>query len=147
MKHEDILMYSAMTFTISERSKCNRKKVGALIVKDNNIISYGWNGTPTGIDNCCEDENGNTKQHVLHAEQNALMKLVRTTGNSDGSTMFVTLSPCSTCAVLIKQAGIKTVYYQEEYRDVSGIKVLQDMDVEVIKLTEIYGKNNLKGSS
>jgi dCMP deaminase len=148
MKLEDYPMYMEMSFSVSKRSRCERKQVGCLIVKDNNIISYGWNGTPTGMDNCCEDEHGNTKANVLHAEQNALMKLAKTTGNCEGASMFVTLSPCSTCAILIKQAGINEVFYYEEYRDPSGIDALINMGISVTKLEkEHHGKNSLKGSS
>lgn len=115
-----------------------RKKVGCVIVKEGNIIAHGWNGTPSGVDNCCEyEENGEliTKQEVLHAELNALMKLAKGTQSSEGSSLYVTLSPCLHCAKLIVQAGVTSVYYSEEYRDLEGVKFLLNLGVSIYKET------------
>ena len=120
----------------SKLSHCERKQVGAIIVKDQVIISDGYNGTPTGFDNCCEDENGDTKWYVLHAEANALMKLSKSTNSSKGATLYITLSPCKDCAKLIHQAGIKRVVYTTEYKDCSGLDFLKNagVELELIKL-------------
>ena len=118
--------YLDIAKSISELSYANRKKVGAIIVKDTMIISDGYNGTPTGFDNECEDSEGNTKWFTLHAEANAITKLVRYSGLPvNGSTLYITLSPCKECSKLILQSGIKNVYYSEEYRDSEGIDFLK----------------------
>jgi len=114
-------IYMSIALEISKMSRCNRAKVGALLVKDNNIISYGFNGTPAGFCNTCE-ENDITKKEVIHAEVNAILKAGR---ESIGSDLFLTLSPCIDCCKLIKQAGIRKVYIKEYYRDTSGLNQLQ----------------------
>lgn len=112
-------------------SYCNRKKVGAIIVKDKMIISDGYNGTPSGFENCCEDEGNNTKWYVLHAEANAISKVARSTQSCEGSTLYITLSPCKDCSKLIHQSGIKRVVYHQEYKDCSGLDFLRRAGVEV----------------
>ena len=111
-----------------------RRKVGALIVKDKMIISDGYNGTPAGFENVCEDEDGLTKPYVLHAEANAITKIARSNNNSDGATLYVTASPCIECAKLIVQAGIKRVVYSEKYRLTDGIDLLERAGIEVVHL-------------
>ena len=118
----------------AENSYCERRKVGALVVKDKTIISAGYNGTPSGFENKCEDSNNVTHPYVLHAEANAITKLARSSNNSDGSTLYVTASPCIECAKLIIQAGIKKVVYAEKYRLTDGIDLLRQAGVEVIYL-------------
>ena len=118
----------------AENSYCERRKVGALVVKDKTIISDGYNGTPSGFENKCEDSNNVTHPYVLHAEANAITKLARSSNNSDGSTLYVTASPCIECAKLIIQAGIKKVVYAEKYRLTDGIDLLRLAGVEVIYL-------------
>jgi dCMP deaminase len=115
----------------AENSYCKRRKVGALVVKDKMIISDGYNGTPSGFENVCEDDDNVTKPYVLHAEANAITKLARSGNNSDGSTLYVTASPCIECAKLIIQAGIRRVVYGEKYRLDDGIRLLQRAGVEV----------------
>ena len=115
----------------AENSYCRRRKVGALVVKDKMIISDGYNGTPSGFENVCEDDDNVTKPYVLHAEANAITKLARSGNNSDGSTLYVTASPCIECAKLIIQAGIRRVVYGEKYRLDDGIRLLQRAGVEV----------------
>lgn len=127
--------YIKMAQVWAENSHSKRNKVGALIVKDNVIISDGFNGTPHGMDNCCEDDNNVTHWYVIHAESNALMKLAKNSGSSIGSTLYVTLSPCKECCKLIIQAGIKRVVYLEEYRDSSGIQFLKSQGLLVEKIT------------
>ena len=117
----------------AENSYCKRRQVGALVVKDHRIISDGYNGTPSGFDNVCE-ENDVTFPYVLHAEANAITKLARSHNNSDGATLYVTASPCIECAKLIIQAGIKKVVYAEKYRLTDGIDLLRQAGVEVIYL-------------
>ena len=109
----------------------NGEKVGALVVKQKMIISDGYNGTPSGFENICEEENGITKPYVLHAEANAITKLARSGNNSDGSTLYVTASPCIECAKLIIQAGIKRVVYGEKYRLTEGIDLLKRANIEI----------------
>ncbi len=112
-------------------SYCQRKKVGAIIVRDKMIISDGYNGTPSGFENCCEDENNNTKWYVLHAEANAISKVARSTQSCEGATLYITLSPCKDCSKLIHQSGIKRVVYHQEYKDCSGLDFLRKAGVEV----------------
>lgn len=112
-------------------SYCKRKQVGAIIVKDRMIISDGYNGTPSGFENCCEDENSLTKWYVLHAEANAILKVARSTQSCEGATLYITLSPCKDCSKLIHQSGIKRVVYFEEYKDTSGVDFLKKAGVEV----------------
>ncbi len=123
--------YLRMARIWAENSYCQRRKVGALIVKNNMIISDGYNGTPSGFENVCEDENGVTKPYVLHAEANAITKIARSGNNSDGATLYVTASPCIECAKLIIQAGIRRVVYGENYRLTDGIDLLKRAGVEV----------------
>lgn len=131
-KHIKAFMQTAKVF--AECSTANRLHVGCIAVKDNKIISIGYNGTPNGWDNVCEDENNKTLPEVLHAESNMLMKLARTTGGAEGSSVFITHSPCLECAKLIYQSGVKEVYYDIEYRNDEGIKFLKKCGVEVKKL-------------
>lgn len=126
------LRYLRMARIWSENSYCERRKVGALVVKDKMIISDGYNGTPSGFENVCEDENNLTKPYVLHAEANAITKLARSSNNSDGSTLYVTAAPCIECSKLIIQAGIKRVVYAEKYRFDDGINLLEKAGVKVI---------------
>ena len=124
--------YLRMALIWAENSYCERRKVGALVVKEKMIISDGYNGTPSGFENVCEDENNVTKPYVLHAEANAITKLARSSNNSDGATLYVTASPCIECAKLIIQAGIKRVVYGEKYRLEDGINLLKRAGIEVI---------------
>lgn len=128
--------YLRMARIWAENSYCKRRQVGAIVVKDNRIISDGYNGTPSGFENVCEDEANVTKPYVLHAEANAITKLARSHNNSDGSTIYITASPCIECAKLIIQSGIKRVVYGENYRLDDGIRLLKRAGVEV-QLLEI----------
>ena len=119
-------------------SYCERRKVGALIVKNRMIISDGYNGTPTGMENICEDEENYTKWYVLHAEANAIMKVASSTQSCSGATLYVTLSPCKDCSKLIYQAGIVRVVYIEQYKDTTGIDFLKDAGVEVVQIANPY---------
>lgn len=123
--------YLKMAAIWSLNSYCKRRKVGALLVKDKMIISDGYNGTPSGFENVCEDENNQTKPYVLHAEANAITKVAKSGNSSDGATMYVTSSPCLECAKLIIQAGIKRVVYTENYRSVDGINLLKRAGIEI----------------
>lgn len=118
-------------------SYCKRKQVGAIIVKDRMIISDGYNGTPSGFENCCEDTEGLTKWYVLHAEANAISKVARSTQSCEGATLYITLSPCKDCSKLIHQSGIKRVVYHEEYKDCSGIDFLRKAGVEIDLITDL----------
>jgi len=118
----------------SELSHCTRKKVGALIVKDRMIISDGYNGTPTGFENPCEDEENHTKWYVLHAEANAILKVAGSTQSCKGATLYLTLSPCRECSKLVFQAGIKRLVYDKAYKDTTGLDFLQKAGVEVLQL-------------
>lgn len=124
--------YIRMATIWAENSYCNRRKVGALIVKNKMIISDGYNGTPSGFENVCEDENNITKPYVLHAEANAITKIARSSNSSDGATLYVTAAPCIECAKLIIQAGIKRVVYSTHYRLEDGIKLLKRAKIEVV---------------
>ena len=128
------LRYLRMARIWAENSYCVRRKVGALVVKDKMIISDGYNGTPSGFENVCEDDNNVTKPYVLHAEANAITKLARSSNNSDGSTLYVTAAPCIECSKLIIQSGIKRVVYGEKYRLEEGIELLRKANNEVIYL-------------
>ena len=125
------LAYLKMASTWGELSHCHRKKVGALIVKDRMIISDGYNGTPSGFENICEDDEGYTKWYVLHAEANAIAKVSGSTQSTEGATLYITLSPCRECSKLIFQSGIKRVVYSKKYKDQSGIEFLAKSGVEV----------------
>ena len=126
--------YLRMARIWSENSHCKRLQVGALIVKNNMIISDGSNGTPSGFENTCEDENNVTVPYVLHAEANAITKIARSHNSSDGATLYVTASPCLECAKLIIQAGIKRVVFEEKYRLDDGLKLLSKANIELIHL-------------
>lgn len=128
------LRYLRMARIWAENSYCVRRKVGALVVKDKMIISDGYNGTPSGFENVCEDDNNVTKPYVLHAEANAITKLAQSSNNSDGSTLYVTAAPCIECSKLIIQSGIKRVVYGEKYRLEEGIELLRKANIEVIYL-------------
>lgn len=131
------LRYIRMAKIWAENSYCKRRQVGAIVVKDKMIISDGYNGTPSGFENICEDENGLTKPYVLHAEANAITKIARSGNNSDGATLYVTSSPCIECAKLIIQAGIKRVVYSEAYRLNDGIELLQRAGIEVVLAQDV----------
>ena len=128
--------YMRMATIWAENSYCERRKVGALIVKDKMIISDGYNGTPSGFENVCEDENNVTKPYVLHAEANAITKIARSNNNSEGATLYVTASPCIECAKLIIQAGIKRVVYRDAYRLTDGIDLLARAGIIVEQVTD-----------
>ena len=128
--------YLRMARIWAENSYCQRRQVGALVVKDKMIISNGYNGTPTGFENICEDDAGLSKPYVLHAEANAITKLAKSSNNSDGATIYITASPCIECAKLIIQAGIKRVVYGEKYRLTDGIDLLRRAGIELIYLGE-----------
>lgn len=130
-KHELDLRYLRMARIWAENSYCERRKVGALIVKDKMIISDGYNGTPAGFENVCEDENHLTKPYVLHAEAHAITKIARSGNNSEGATLYVTDAPCIECSKLIIQSGIKKVFYARQYRLTDGIDLLQRAGIEV----------------
>jgi dCMP deaminase len=126
--------YLRMALEWGKLSHCKRKQVGALIVKDRMIISDGFNGTPSGFDNCCEDKEGLTKWEVLHAEANAILKVASSTQSAKGSTLYITLSPCTQCSKLIHQAGINRVVYANAYRDTSGLEFLEKAGVKTMHL-------------
>ena len=126
--------YLQMAAIWAQNSYCRRRQVGALLVKDRMIISDGYNGTPSGFENNCEDENGVTKPYVLHAEANAITKVAKSGNSSKGATLYVTASPCLECAKLIIQAGISSVVYKDEYRLTDGVDLLRRAGVEVEKV-------------
>ena len=128
------LAYLRMAQTWGELSHCKRKKVGALIVKDKMIISDGYNGTPSGFENACEDDDNYTKWYVLHAEANAILKVAGSTQSCKGSTLYITLSPCKECSKLIHQSGIVRLVYSKKYEDSSGLEFLEKAGVEVTYL-------------
>ena len=125
-------LYMKMARTWAENSYCVRRKVGALMVKNQMIISDGFNGTPSGFENVCEDENNVSKPYVLHAEANAITKVARSNNSSDGATIYITASPCMECSKLIIQAGIKRVVYGENYRIMDGVELLKRAGIEVV---------------
>lgn len=126
--------YMRMALIWAENSYCKRRKVGALLVKNKMIISDGYNGTPSGFENICEDENNVTKPYVLHAEANAITKVARSHNSSEGATLYVTSSPCIECAKLIIQAGIKRVVYADSYRLSDGIELLKRANIEIVSV-------------
>jgi dCMP deaminase len=126
--------YLQMAATWGELSYCERKKVGALIVKGRMIISDGYNGTPSGFENVCEDEDHYTKWYVLHAEANAILKVAASTQSCKGATLYITLSPCKECSKLIHQSGITRVVYATAYKDTSGIEFLEKAGIELTHL-------------
>ncbi|MBI2280765.1 MAG: dCMP deaminase family protein [Bacteroidetes bacterium] len=129
--------YLKMALEWGKLSHCKRKQVGSLIVKDRMIISDGYNGTPTGFDNCCEDENEKTHWYVLHAEANAILKVAKSTHNADGATLYITLSPCKECSKLIVQAGIVRVVYLNSYKDDAGIFFLRESGIIVDQILDL----------
>ncbi|MBB4808023.1 dCMP deaminase [Chryseobacterium defluvii] len=128
--------YLKMAQEWAKLSYCKRKQVGALIVKDRMIISDGYNGTPSGFENCCEDEEGKTHWYVLHAEANAILKLAASTQSAKGATLYLTLSPCKECSKLILQAGITRLVYINEYSDDDGISFLKNHNIEIEQISE-----------
>ena len=126
--------YLRMSQVWADNSYCNRRKVGALIVKDKMIISDGYNCTPSGFENVCEDEEGHTKPYVLHAEANAITKVAKSNNSSNGATLYVTAAPCMECAKLIIQSGIRRVVYLESYRLSDGIELLERAGIEVVQI-------------
>ena len=132
------LAYLEMAAVWSKLSYCKRKQVGALIVKDRMIISDGYNGTPSGFENCCEDENGKTQWFVLHAEANAILKLAASTQSAKDATLYLTLSPCKECSKLILQAGIRKVVYIDEYSDEDGIEFLKNHGIELLRVPQDF---------
>lgn len=129
MKNLDSL-YLDIAERVGQQSYAVRAKVGAVLVRDTNILAFGYNGTPSGMDNCCEEDNV-TKPSVVHAESNCLMKIARSTQSCEGATLYVTLSPCFECAKLIVQAGIKKVVYRDKYRDQTSITFLKANNIEI----------------
>lgn len=134
LKYDEAYMRMALEW--AKLSHCERKQVGALIVKERMIISDGFNGTPTGFENCCEEE-GNTKWYVLHAEANAILKVASSTQSCKDSTLYITLSPCKECSKLIHQSGIKRVVYANQYKDTSGLEFLEKAGVELSYLKKL----------
>ncbi len=126
--------YLRMAHIWAENSYCQRRKVGAIIVKDKMIISDGYNGTPAGFENVCEDENNITKPYVLHAEANAITKVSKSHNSSEGATLYVTTSPCMECSKLIIQAGIKRVVFDEKYRITDGLDILERAGIELVNI-------------
>ena len=129
--------YLRLALEWSKLSYCKRKQVGAIIVRDKMIISDGYNGAPSGFENCCEDENNLTYWYVLHAEANAILKVANSTQTCDGATLYITLSPCKDCSKLIHQSGIKRVVYIQEYKDNSGLDFLKKAGVIVEQILEV----------
>ena len=129
--------YLRLAASWAKLSHCNRKQVGAIIVKDAIIISDGYNGTPAGFDNCCENEIGETHWYVLHAEANAILKVAKSTNNSKDATLYLTHSPCKDCSKLVLQSGIKRLVYQQAYKDTSGIDFLINAGLEVQQIQNI----------
>ena len=136
--------YLKMALEWAKLSYCKRKQVGALIVKDRTIISDGYNGTPSGFENCCEDENNKTKWYVLHAEAHAILKISRSTQSCEGATLYLTLSPCKECSKLIFQSGIKRVVYIQDYPDNEGLVFLESAGVEILKISQEELENDME---
>jgi dCMP deaminase len=132
------IAYLRMAVEWGKLSYCKRKQVGALIVKDKMIISDGYNGTPTGFENVCEDDEGATKWYVLHAEANAILKVASSTQSCQNATLYITMSPCKDCSKLIHQSGIKRLVYLEGYKDDAGIKFLEKAGVSITHITDLY---------
>lgn len=131
------IAYLRMAKEWSKLSYCKRRQVGALIVKEKMIISDGYNGTPSGFENICEDEEQNTKWYVLHAEANAILKVASSTQSCKGATLYITMSPCQGCSKLIHQAGITRLVYIEKYKDTSGVEFLKEAGVEIIHIKNL----------
>lgn len=130
------IAYLRMAREWAQLSYCERRKVGALVIKDRMIVSDGYNGTPSGFENFCEDEENYTKWYVLHAEANAILKMARSTNSSEGATLYLTLSPCKECSKLVHQSGIKRLVYLERYKDDSGLKFLEKAGVQLEQISE-----------
>ena len=128
------IAYLKMAAEWAKLSYCKRRQVGALIVKDRMIISDGYNGTPSGFENCCEDKEGKTLWYVLHAEANAILKLAGSTQSAKGATLYLTLSPCKECSKLVLQSGIAKLVYTEDYSDNEGIEFLKNHNIEILKI-------------
>lgn len=135
-------MFLEMCFLVAERSRAKRNKVGAIITKHNRPISLGYNGTPVGFDNACEDTNGDTLECVVHAEVNALCFLARTHESTEGTTLYSTLSPCVKCASMIIQAGIKRVVYRNRYRYDGGVRMMKEAGIEVVRLHPNFNQDD-----
>lgn len=133
------LRYIQMARVWARNSYCKRRQVGALLVKDRMIISDGYNGTPSGFENECEDAGGQSKPYVLHAEANAITKVAKSNNSSEGATLYITDSPCMDCAKLIIQAGITRVVYGDEYRMTDGIKLLEKAGIKIVKISDVPG--------
>ena len=131
MKPADLVFYSQFASLVASRSHCNRRKVGAVLVSPDttNILGYGWNGQASGFPNCCEDEHGLTKSTTIHAELNAIAKAAKLGHSTKDAILFVTLSPCVNCALLLLQSGVSQVYYQEEYKDSTGLDLLKSSGI------------------
>lgn len=128
--------YLKMAMEWAKLSYCKRKQVGALIVKDRMIISDGYNGTPSGFENCCEDAAGKTHWYVLHAEANAILKLAGSTQSAKDATLYLTLSPCKECSKLVVQAGIKKIVYMDDYSDNAGVEFLRNHGIEILQISK-----------
>ncbi len=133
--------YLRMATEWAKLSHCTRRQVGAIIVKNNIIIADGFNGTPSGFENCCEDSDGKTHWYVLHAEANAILKLAKSNNRGQNSTLYITLSPCKDCSKLILQAGIKRVVYIKGYKDSAGIDFLSKAGIEVVQIENPFSEN------
>ena len=140
-QHQFDTRYLEMARIWATNSYCKRRQVGALIVKDRMIISDGYNGTPSGFENECEDEHDNTKPYVLHAEANAITKVAKSNNSSEGATLYITASPCMECAKLIIQAGIVRVVYADDYRITNGIELLKKANIEVVQINHVNNEN------
>jgi dCMP deaminase len=136
-QHQFDIRYLEMARIWATNSYCKRRQVGALIVKDRMIISDGYNGTPAGFENECEDENDHTKPYVLHAEANAITKVAKSNNSSEGATLYITASPCLECAKLIIQAGIIRVVFSDSYRILDGIELLKRANIEIVQLDNL----------
>ena len=136
-QHKYDSAYMRMALEWAKLSHCHRRQVGALIVKDRMIISDGYNGTPSGFENPCEDDDGATKWYVLHAEANAILKTAASTQSCQGATLYITMSPCKDCSKLIYQSGIKRVVYLEAYKDNSGLQFLERAGLKIEQLTDL----------
>ena len=134
--------YLRMATEWAKLSHCKRRQVGAIIVKNNIIIADGFNGTPSGFENCCEDSNGKTHWYVLHAEANAILKLAKSNNRGQNSTLYITLSPCKDCSKLILQAGIKRVVYINSYKDSEGIDFLSKAGIEVVQIENPFSEDD-----
>ena len=130
------IAYLRMAREWAKLSHCTRRQVGALIIKDRMIVSDGYNGTPSGFENFCEDEEGYTKWYVLHAEANAILKMASSTNSSQGATLYLTLSPCKECSKLVHQSGIKRLVFIRRYKDDNGLKFLEKAGIELVQISD-----------